>query len=124
MLNKRGWTRHSFLYLIVGLIFLYVGLMPFFEFPFTFEVSLIILKVVLAIEGLLILIESFKSGINFSEIWWKVILGLVFFVFAVGILLMDFKVIPISFIINESILQVAVIVYAIWMIVQAFMQEL
>ena len=123
MFNKRGWTKNSFLYFILGFVFLYVGLMPFFTFPFSFSVSVLILKIVLAIEGLIILFESFKAGMGFKEKWWKVILGLVFFVFAAGLLLVDLGVLPGSLNINDVIVQIAVVVYSVWMIMQAFMQE-
>mgnify|MGYP001612003026 CR=1 FL=1 len=124
-MNKKGafiWPR-SLLWLFLGLLFLYLALMPFFNlFPYNIEVGEDLLRFLIVVVGLLIFIESFRRERGFKRML-SVILGLVIAVFGVYIFLLGIDIsLPFEFNINKIVLQIVLILYSIYLIMGAFEQ--
>jgi len=124
MLNKKGdWmSPQSWWYFLGGLIFLAVGLMPFFDFlsiNLTFEG--VLLRVLIVVLGFLILIEGFTAMLGKAG---KVLLSLIFMVFGLLLLLMYFNVswIPFNFNLSDIALQIILIIYAGYLFIGAWRQ--
>ena len=124
-MNKRGgfiWPR-SLLYLISGLIFLYLALMPFFSvFPYNFEVGEDLLRILIVIVGMLLLVASFKRDRGVRRLI-QVVVGIILAVFGIYIFLMGINVpLPFEFGINKAILQIILALYSIYLIIGAWKQ--
>ncbi|MBS3172507.1 hypothetical protein J4438_02930 [Candidatus Woesearchaeota archaeon] len=124
MLNKKGdWmSPQSWWYFLGGLLFLVVGLMPFFDFlsiNLTFEG--VLLRVLIVVLGFLILIEGFTAMLGKAG---KVLLSLIFMAFGLLLLLMYFGVswIPFNFNLSDIALQIILIIYAGYLFIGAWRQ--
>lgn len=125
-MNKKGdWDNRngSMIYFILGLIFLYVSLVPFIKvFPFNFAMEGPLLRIMVAVVGVIILIESFKMDpINKAM---KIASG---FVFAVVGLYFFFSYqnaswIPFAFNLSDMVFQVLLVVYAAYLFFGAWRQ--
>ena len=125
ILNKKGDFRvGSWKWILLGVIFLAIGLMPFFPnlFPITFNLTELILKILISVVGFLIIFEAFDTGFDFGK-WARVFLGVLLFGAGIWMTLMHFAIVPVLFGINVVILQIIFIIYAILMLIGAFMQE-
>jgi len=124
-MNKRGrfvWPR-SLIWLGLALLFLYIAVMPYFNFfPVSFEIGENLLRFFILLAGLLIFIESFRRHIRFKK-FIHIILGLFMAVFGFYIFLMGVNVpLPFEFNINKIILQIVLGLYAIYLLIGAFEQ--
>ncbi len=124
-MNKRGafiWYR-SLWWLLAGIVFLYLGLMPFFEvFPYNFEMGEDLLRFLIVIVGILILIESFRRERGMKNFKW-ILLGIVMAAFGIYIFLLGINVsLPFNFDINEMVLQGILVLYSLYLIWGAFGQ--
>jgi len=119
---KFVWPR-SFFWLLIGAIFLYLGLMPFFNvFPYNFEIGENLLRLIIVIVGLLILIESFKKERGFKN-FTSIIIGILIAAFGIYIFLMGINVtLPFQFDISELVLQGILILFSLYLIWGAFGQ--
>ena len=125
ILNKRGDFRiTSWRWLLLGLLFLAIGLMPFFPnlFPITFELTSLILKLLISVIGLLLIIEAYGGRYD-SGGWFRVFLSLIPFGAGIWMTLMQFAIIPVLFEINIIILQIMVIIYSVFVLIGAWLQE-
>ncbi len=126
MFSKRGdWdnSHGSWWYFIGGLIFLYLGLMPFLSvFPFNFEIGSSLLRIMIAVLGVAILIESFTMD-PIDKVR-KVVIGLVFAVVGLYLFFMEQGAtwIPFSFGLSDIVFQVILIIYAAYLFFGAFRQ--
>jgi len=126
VISKRGdWdnSHGSWLYFIGGLIFLYLGLMPFLNvFPFNFDVESSLLRIMVAVLGVIILIESFTM--DPMDKVRKVIIGLVFAIVGLYLFFMGEGAtwIPFSFNLSDIFFQVILIIYAAYLFFGAFRQ--
>jgi len=126
VISKRGdWdnSHGSWLYFIGGLIFLYLGLMPFLNvFPFNFDVGSSLLRIMVAVLGVIILIESFTM--DPMDKVRKVIIGLVFAIVGLYLFFMGEGAtwIPFSFNLSDIFFQVILIIYAAYLFFGAFRQ--
>ena len=123
VIGKKGvWdnSHGSWLYFLGGLIFLYLGLMPFLDvFPFNFDIGSSLLRIMVAVLGVLILIESFSMDpIDKAR---KVIVGLVFAVVGLYLFFMGQGAswIPISFSTSDVVFQVILVIYAAYLLIGA-----
>ena len=124
-MNKKGafvWPR-SFAWVLIGAIFLYLGLMPFFDlFPYNFEIGEELLRLIIVIVGILILIESFKRERGFRNFMW-IIVGIVIAAFGIYIFLMGINVtLPFEFDISDVVLQVILILFSLYLVWGSFGQ--
>jgi hypothetical protein len=124
-MNKKGafvWPR-SFIWVLIGAIFLYLGLMPFFDlFPYNFEIGEELLRLIIVIVGILILIESFKRERGFRNFMW-IIVGIVIAAFGIYIFLMGINVtLPFEFDISDVVLQVILILFSLYLVWGSFGQ--
>jgi hypothetical protein len=126
VIGKKGdWDTHhgSWLYFIGGLIFLYLGLMPFLNvFPFNFDVGSSLLRIMVAVLGVIILIESFTMDpIDKAR---KVVIGLVFAVIGLYLFFMGQGAvwIPWSFNLSDIFFQVILVIYAAYLFIGAWRQ--
>ncbi len=126
LLDKKGdWdnSHGSWWYFIGGLIFLYIGLMPFFDiFPFSFTIGESLLRVFLALLGVLILVESFTM--DPMNKFGKVVVGLIFAIVGVYSFLSYQGVswLPFEMALNSIVLQILLIIYAIYLFIGAWRQ--
>ncbi|MBT6735082.1 hypothetical protein HOA69_01865 [Candidatus Woesearchaeota archaeon] len=125
-MNKKGdWdnSNGSMIYLILGFIFLYVSLMPFIKiFPFNFAIEESLLRIMVAIVGVIILIESFKMDpINKAM---KIASGFIFAVVGLYLFFSYQNATWIPFFINpgDMVLQIILIIYATYLFFGAFRQ--
>jgi len=124
-MDKRGdWdSPRSWWYFLGGLVFLYLALMPFFNvFPFSFAVGDSLLRIFIALIGILILFESFTMD-PINKLF-KIIIGLVFAVFGVW-LFFSFQGaswLPFDINLSDTILQIVLIVYAAYLFIGAWRQ--
>ena len=121
--DKKGdWDYpQSLFWFFGGLIFLYLSLMPFGFLPLSFELSNIVLEVLIVVAGILIFVEAF-GGIGYGKII-KVIVGLLFVVFGICLMLIEFGIdLPFTFGINTLLLQIILIIYSIYLFIGAWMQ--
>ncbi len=124
-MNKRGdWdSPRSWWYFIGGLIVLYLALMPFFDlFPFNFSIGESILRILIAIIGLLILFESFTMDpVNKTG---KVIVGLFFAVFGAWMYFsyLGMGWLPFEINLSDTVLQILLIIYAAYLFIGAWRQ--
>lgn len=114
MFNKRGmWNSpQSWWYFLGGLIFLAVGISPFFKFlPFSITLQGVLLRVLIVVLGFLILIEGFTAMLGK---FGKIILSLFFMAVGLLLLLMYLNVswIPFNFNLGDIVLQIILIIYA------------
>ena len=125
-MNKKGdWdnSNGSWIYFILGLVFLYLALMPFFNiFPFNFEIGGALIRILIAIMGVLIFIESFKMD-PVNKIT-KVIVGLLFAVFGLFFFFsyQEASWLPFSLNPGDTILQIILIIYAAYIFIGAWRQ--
>jgi hypothetical protein len=124
-MNKIGafvWPR-SFVWLLVGAIFLYLGLMPFFNlFPYNFEIGEELLRLIIVIVGILILIESFRRERGFRNFMW-IIIGIIIAAFGIYIFLMGINInLPFQFNISDLVLQIILILFALYIVWGSFGQ--
>ncbi len=124
-MDKKGafvWPR-SFIWVLIGAIFLYLGLMPFFDvFPYNFEIGEELLRLIIVIVGILILIESFKRERGFRNFMW-IIVGIVIAAFGIYIFLMGINVtLPFEFDISDVVLQVILILFSLYLVWGSFGQ--
>ena len=124
-MNKIGafvWPR-SFVWLLVGAIFLYLGLMPFFNlFPYNFEIGEELLRLIIVIVGILILIESFRRERGFRNFMW-IIIGIIIAAFGIYICLMGINInLPFQFNISDLVLQIILILFALYIVWGSFGQ--
>jgi hypothetical protein len=124
-MDKKGvfvWPR-SFVWVLIGAIFLYLGLMPFFDvFPYNFEIGEELLRLIIVIVGILILIESFKRERGFRNFMW-IIVGIVIAAFGIYIFLMGINVtLPFEFDISDVVLQVILILFSLYLVWGSFGQ--
>ena len=126
MIGKKGdWdnSHGSWGYFVGGLIFLYLGLMPFLNvFPFNFDVGGSLLRILVAVLGVLIMIESFTMDpIDKGR---KVIVGLVFAVVGLYFFFMHQGAtwIPFVFSLSDVVFQVLLIIYAAYLFIGAWRQ--
>jgi|TARA_Y100000310_G_scaffold253767_1_gene260706 hypothetical protein len=125
-MDKRGsfvWPR-SILWLFMGLVFLYLALMPFFEvFPYNFEVGSNLLRLLIFVVGILILFESFRRGTRgLKRISW-ISVGLILAAFGIYIFLMGLGVnLPFVFNVNQVWLQIILALYSVYLIIGAWGQ--
>ena len=95
--------------------------MPFGFLPLSFEMSNIILEVLIVVAGILIFVEAF-GGIGYSK-FIKVIVGLLFVIFGIYLMLIEFGInLPFTFGINTFLLQIILIIYSIYLFIGAWMQ--
>ena len=122
--NKRGDIRPiSFLWLGGGIIFLLLGIMPFFNIlPFSFELTGLLLKYLIVLVGLLIFVESFGIGFGASK-FGRIIIGVLFVAVGLWFILMHYNVLESLIDVSDIILQILLIVYSIYLIIGAFLQE-
>ena len=125
-MNKKGdWdnSNGSLIYFILGLMFLYVSLMPFIKvFPVNFDLVGNLLRIMVAIVGVIILIESFKMDpINKPM---KIASGFVFAVVGLYFFFSSKNASWIPFIINpgDMVLQIVLVIYAAYLFIGAFRQ--
>ncbi|MBT6995463.1 hypothetical protein HN865_05185 [Candidatus Woesearchaeota archaeon] len=126
VIGKKGdWDNHhgSWWYFIGGIVFLYLGLMPFLSvFPFNFDVSGSLLRIFVAVLGVMIMIESFTMDpIDKGR---KVIIGLVFAIIGLYFFFMHQGAtwIPFVFSLNDMVFQILLIVYATYLFFGAWRQ--
>jgi amino acid transporter len=124
-MDKRGafiWPR-SLLWLFLGLVFLYLALMPFFNvFPYNFEVGEDLLRFLIVAMGVLILIESFRKDKGFRRFFW-IIVGIIIAAFGIYIFLIGINVsLPFTFTVNKIILQIILALYSVYLIIGAWQQ--
>ena len=126
VIGKKGdWdnSHGSWLYFFGGLIFLYLGLMPFLNvFPFNFDLGSSLLRIMVAVLGVIILIESFTMDpIDKAR---KVIVGLVFAVVGLYLFFMEQGAnwIPINFSTSDVVFQVILVIYAAYLFIGAWRQ--
>ena len=125
-MNKKGdWDNHngSWVYFILGVIFLYLALMPFFNiFPFNFAIGGALLRIFIAVMGVLIFIESFKMD-PVNKIT-KVIVGLAFAVLGLFFFFshQEASWLPFSLNPGDTILQIFLIIYAAYIFIGAWRQ--
>jgi hypothetical protein len=126
VIGKKGdWDNHhgSWLYFIGGIIFLYLGLMPFLSvFPFNFDIGSSLLRIFVAALGLSIMIESFTMDpIDKGR---KVVLGLVFAIVGLYFFFMHQGAtwIPFAFNLSDMVFQILLVVYAAYLFFGAWRQ--
>ena len=126
VIGKKGdWdnSHGSWLYFVGGLVFLYLGLMPFFSgLPFVFDIGGSLLRIMVAVLGVLIMIESFTMDpIDKGR---KVILGLVFAILGLYFFFMHQGAtwIPFVFSLSDMVFQVLLIIYAAYLFFGAWRQ--
>ena len=126
IIGKRGdWdnSHGSWLYFIGGLIFLYLGLMPFLNvFPFNFDIGSSLLRIMVAVLGVMILIESFTMDpIDKAR---KIVVGLVFAIIGLYLFFMEQGAtwIPLSFSLSDIVFQIILVVYAAYLFIGAWRQ--
>ncbi|MBT4334196.1 hypothetical protein HOD61_00025 [archaeon] len=125
ILNKKGdFMKESWKWLGLGTLFIAIGLIPFFPnlIPFSFNMTELILKILISVVGLLIFFAAFNTGFDFSK-WMRVILGSLMFGFGVWLILMHFAVTNVLFEINMVVLQAIFFIYSIYLLVGAWLQE-
>jgi hypothetical protein len=125
-MNKKGdWDNHngSWWYFLLGVVFLYLALMPFFNiFPFNFSIGGALLRIFIAIMGVLIFIESFKMD-PVNKIT-KVIVGLAFAVIGLFFFFSHQGAtwLPFSWNPSDAVLQIILIIYAAYIFIGAWRQ--
>jgi hypothetical protein len=125
-MNKRGkfiWPR-SLLWLFIGLVFLYMAIMPFFEvFPYNFEIGENLMIFLIFVVGILILFESFKRDSGIKRFFW-ILFGLIIALFGLYVFLMYLGInLPFVFKVNEIILQIILALYSVYLIIGAWGQS-
>jgi len=124
-MNKKGAfiLPRSLLWLILGVMFLYMALMPFFSFfPYNFEVGENLLRALIVAVGVLILIESFRREAGFKR-FLQILIGLIIAAFGVYIFLIGVNIkLPFEFEVNKIILQIVLALYSVYLLGGAFQQ--
>ena len=127
-MDKRGdFTGKSFIWLIVGVVFIYIGLTPFGFLPTFFSIDLTesLIRALIAVIGVLIFIESFNY--DKTQKFMGFVIGFLFFLVGSYILLMSIESLPFTlpyiFDINGIFLQIILIIYALYLAYAAFKQD-
>ncbi len=125
-MDKKGrfiWPR-SLLWVFIGLVFLYMAIMPFFEvFPYNFEIGENLMIFLIFVVGILILFESFRRDSGVKRFFW-VLLGLIIAILGLYVFLMGLGVnLPFVFNVNGIILQFILALYSIYLIIGAWGQS-
>lgn len=116
----------SFIFIIAAIIIFIIALSPWLAFlnfvPFT--LSDLLIKILIAVAGVLILIDLGGAGMGGQKFMF-ILLGIVFCAYGVLLMLEHFSIqfLPFSITLPQLFLQIILIVYAVWLLIGSFMQQ-
>jgi len=126
-MNKKGFLEgKSFIFILVAIVVLIIALSPWLSFlnfvPFT--LSDVLVKILIAVVGVLLLFDYFGAGFGGQKFFF-VIIGIILCAYGVLLLLEHFGIsfLPFSLTLPMVVLQIILIAYAVWLLIGAFLQQ-